>query len=102
MSASSRRHQASSVSLSEARKDLSGLLRRLQSSSGALGISVHGRVVGYLVAAERFAGYEAAAKPARPAPLKGSLELRGDLDEGLAAVRTSVGRSMARTARGLR
>lgn len=92
----------SHLPLSEVRKDLSGLLRQLSAASGALGISVHGRVLGYLVAAERFADYEAAAQPARPARLKSSLKLKGDLDQGLAAARAQVGRSLARTGRGLR
>jgi antitoxin (DNA-binding transcriptional repressor) of toxin-antitoxin stability system len=91
------------IPLSEVRRDLSALLRQLTASAGTVGITVHGKVVGYLVAAERIASYEAGAPTPRwPVPLKGSARLSGDLAEASASLRAEVEAAIDRTARGLR
>lgn len=73
--------QKGALPLSEARKDLSSLVRRVGQQKGEVAISVRGQVEAYLVAAERVEEYRAEARPVSQ-PLRGSLRIVGDLEEG--------------------
>lgn len=67
--------------LSEVRKKLSPLVRQVEEGKGEVPISVRGEVRAYLVAAERVEAY-GATPPSGRQPLRGSLRLIGDLEEG--------------------
>lgn len=90
--------------LTEVRAKLSPLLEKVASKKGALAISVHGKVRGYLVSAQRLDELEEAEQSAasrsrgRRSRLKGSLTLAGDLEEARRQVKRELMESFSRSA----
>ena len=90
--------------LTEVRAKLSPLLEKVVPKKGVLAISVHGKVRGYLVSAQRLDELEeverstAGRNRGRRSRLKGSLTIVGDLEEARRQVRRELLASGPRSA----
>jgi hypothetical protein len=97
------RIDARALPLSDVRSRLSPLLRELRPTSKPVGVTVHGKVKGYLVSPEQLqrmlghARQEARAERRKPS-MRGSMKLLRPLDEAEAEARRELDEALQRSA----